>query len=93
MLQHAKSASLCELAESSTKWCGFQPGCLIAQSLLPEDPAKAQDGLCKVPLHLAETLVGLGYSRSASTVDLALAIQEARGCPPTSCHACLVEAG
>jgi hypothetical protein len=91
MPYHAKSASLSELAESANKWCGFRPGCLIAQGLLPEDPAKAQDRLREVPLHLAEALVGLGYPRAASTVDLALAIQEGRCGPPAACSACTSE--
>lgn len=68
--------------------CDFRDGCRIILDLLLNRPEQEQAWatLREKPLHLAETLLRLGLTRTpTAAVDLARAIQELRTCPPANC--------
>jgi hypothetical protein len=69
--------------------CDFRKGCAIIRSLCALDLDQVRRVVCST-LHLAEALVRLGFPRTSSTVDMALALQEARQSPPGDCI-CLAE--
>lgn len=65
--------------------CDFRRGCALVVDLFPDRAAFAQITIQSNP-HLAEALFELGWSTDGkSVVDMALAMQEARTCPPSGC--------
>lgn len=81
----APSPSCSELHNRTLSWCDFRAGCIIAYELLPDNSDLAQTVLSSLP-HLAEALLELGVTDyGKSSIDMALAVQEARTDPPPSC--------
>jgi hypothetical protein len=64
--------------------CDWRRGCPLITDVFPENSTLAQLVISSTP-HLAEALVRLGMPYSSTTIDMALALQEARHCPPFAC--------
>ena len=74
-----------ELRKRPISCCDFRTGCAIAHELLLANPDIAQTVLSVSP-HLAEALFQLGLTDyGKASIDMALAIQEARADPPSTC--------
>lgn len=65
--------------------CDFRLGCAIIVDLFHDNAATAYVAIQTHP-HLAECLIKLGWTTDGhAAVDMALAIQDARTCPPLCC--------
>jgi hypothetical protein len=70
--------------------CDWRRGCGLIADIFPANSDLAQAVISSNP-HLAEALVRLGMPYSSETVDMALALQEARHCPTSACTCVCVE--
>jgi hypothetical protein len=69
--------------------CDFRPGCTLIFRLTPNDAAYAQSVISSTP-HLAQALFELGLTAyGAASIEMALAVQEARECPFSDCSCAL----
>jgi hypothetical protein len=70
--------------------CDFRDRCALISDLFPDRTAFALLSINSTP-HLAEALFQSGLiSDGRAAINMALAIQEARGCPPRGCSCTLV---
>ena len=73
-----------DLGKLGVPICDWRRGCPILFDVFPGNSTLAQLVISSTP-HLAEALVRLGMPYGSTTIDMALALQEARHCPPFAC--------
>ena len=77
-------------SKAKLRLCDFRRGCALINDVFPDRPEFAREVITSSP-HLAEALYRSGLIvNGKAAVDMALAMQEARTCPPSGCDCRIV---